>query len=114
MDQRTAELLRYALTTPLGFYQQANMIVRLLAPDNVAEIMFELPVAVRDEFLEYARETYVPRGPRYAITGSTVPEANLEALRAWLAADSSFLETSPIPQQRPRPAQEYRSLFAQS
>ena len=86
MDPRTDEMLQYALTAPLGFYEQADTIVRLLTSENVDEIMRSLPAEVCAEFMRFARDAYVPRGPRFAVKGSVVPESCLEALRAWLAA----------------------------
>jgi hypothetical protein len=87
------------LTAPLGLYQQADTIVRLLTAENVTEVMSCLPHQVREKFVQYAREAYVPRGPRFAVSGSVVPESCLEALRTWLAPERRRvlpLGTSPL------------------
>jgi hypothetical protein len=100
VEPRTAETLTYALTAPLGLYQQADTIVRLLTAENVAEVMSCLPHQVRANFVQFAREAYVPRGPRFAVAGSVVPESCLDALRTWLEPERRRylpLGTSPLP-----------------
>jgi hypothetical protein len=117
MDSATADMLQFALAAPLGFYKRADTIVRLLTNENVGEVMGRLPAPILAEFKRYALEAYVPRGPRFAVTGPVVPESNLEALRTWLAAteaaaarkhveafEFSALETSPLPAPPPQPA----------
>lgn len=111
-------MLEYALTAPLGFYQQADTIVRLLTAENVTEVMTSLPHEVRKQFIQFAREAYVPRGPRCAVSGSVVSEASLDALRAWLTPPPSQvdwcyrLETNSIPPAPPPAESEYESSFA--
>ena len=96
MDNVTADMLRYAVAAPLGLYTRADTIVRLLTNENVSEVMGRLPPPMMEEFVRFAREAYVARGPRFAVTGSVVPEPCLEALRAWLAASVRLRTLRPL------------------
>jgi hypothetical protein len=86
MDSAAADMLQYALTASLGFYQRADTIARLLTSENVSDVMGRLPPTLLEEFTQFARDAYVPRGQRFAVTGSSVPRSSLDALRAWLGA----------------------------
>jgi hypothetical protein len=89
MDRRTAEELDEVLEAPMGFYLRAGKLVRLLTADNVAEVMDRLPAPFREEFLPFAREVYLPRGPRVAVAGPPLSESSLEALRGWMFANDA-------------------------
>src|ERR1700734_2923859 len=86
MDSAAADMLQYALTAPLGFYQRADTIVRLLTSENVGDVMGRLPPTLLEEFTQFARDAYDPRGQRFAVAGAAVPRPCLDALRAWLGA----------------------------
>ena len=68
----------------LSFYQQADALVRSLTLERVDEIMDRVPPEFRSVFIKFAREAYLPSGPRMVLGGIIMPESCLDAIRGWL------------------------------
>jgi hypothetical protein len=67
-----------------SFYNRANAVPRLFTEENVFFLMDKLPHDFRSEFIAFAKEAYVPEGPRLMLgSGIPMPEACLKAVRHW-------------------------------
>jgi hypothetical protein len=63
----------------------ADLLVRLMRPDNVMDVVRLMPPDLRRDFLGFARETWLKHeGPMLHMGGGDpVPDSCFEALRAW-------------------------------
>lgn len=86
MKAETREQLEF--TKQLGFYQRADIVVRLFAEDDVGEILGALEPAFRDELIDFARRAYLPEGAPMTVAGPPLPAACLAAFQTWLRAHS--------------------------
>lgn len=91
-DARAADLKEIRETidfvadgTKFSISLAADMVVRLVRPDNVGDVVRLMPPGFRRDFLDFAEEVWLPHeGPMLHLGGGDpVPESCFEALRAW-------------------------------
>src|ERR1700689_2906537 len=83
MDPRTAEEVDSIIAAPLGFYLQADLVVRLMTRENVDEVMAHLPPAFREELVAFARGAYLPDDERIVVAGEAMPVSCFDAVGVW-------------------------------